>query len=371
MTKRTDLDDVLDGLLLPSEEKVAGPDLSGLSLFELEALMGGSEHEKIAVSPEWIARGVSGGMAQRFAKAGVKMHPDLAEGVHRSIQAGLPATEQAIQRFTQRMGGSADQVAREVRSGRRSFVRAMAPSASSVSPAMHEEALSRLRSVGGPQGIARMMEEHAAKISEDVEYTGQVNNGIASNPEWPRAALGVDAAGRRATPEEKREQEKSVTPDVQHVQPQSDGGSFVTKGAHDEKLLGLFEKEAVSKEWVKRLSESGTLKRLSSAKPLAGPTQDLRNRVISKEVAHRTGADAARRSGGRHWWGGKKDPSRAQIVESLKLDRRADLRGAEAEGILQGQVKHERQRDAAHRVLQSSEKQSSLAAVGAALGRPF
>lgn len=347
MTKRTDLHDVLDGLLIPGEEKVAGPDLSGLSLFELGALMGIK-----TASPELDkqAYGICGPYdGERWLEqfSGSPLYEKAIALAERELaveQKAVAAREKRKQEF--RIDDSTWREHDKLRLDKDKLILEL-----------HKHRAKEQ---------ARNM-----KVAEDVEYTGQVNNGIASNPEWPRAALGVDAAGRRATPEEKREQEKSVTPDVQHVQPQSDGGSFVTKGAHDEKLLGLFEKEAVSKEWVKRLSESGTLKRLSSAKPLAGPTQDLRNRVISKEVAHRTGADAARRSGGRHWWGGKKDPSRAQIVESLKLDRRADLRGAEAEGILQGQVKHERQRDAAHRVLQSSEKQSSLAAVGAALGRPF
>lgn len=133
MTKRTDLDDVLDGLIFPMEKISSDSSLSDLSLFELEALM------------------------------------DLQE----------------------KTSGNGDPL---------------------------REKMKRLGQL-------------KKKQAEDVEYTGQVNNGVPSAPEWPRAALGVDAAGRKATPEERREQLKTVTPDVQHVEPHSDGEQFVTKGA--------------------------------------------------------------------------------------------------------------------------------------------
>ena len=67
------------------------------------------------------------------------------------------------------------------------------------------------------------------KKAELVEYTGHVNNGEPQAPEWPRAALGVDAANRRATPEELRTQTSVQSPDIQHVEPHSDGSDFSKK----------------------------------------------------------------------------------------------------------------------------------------------
>lgn len=49
----------------------------------------------------------------------------------------------------------------------------------------------------------------------NVAYVGNVNTGEASPPAWPRAAMGVDSAGRRATPEEEKAQNDLGTP--QHV----------------------------------------------------------------------------------------------------------------------------------------------------------
>lgn len=168
MTKRTDLHDVLDGLIFPSEKVGGEVDLSHLSLFELEAIMGAQQ--KVADIPGAAGNPIPKG---NLSPETIKKLKDM---FHAPVHVG---------------------------------------------------------------GLKPRL-----KVGSVVEYTGQVNNGIARAPEWPRAALGVDSAGRRAAPEERREQEKVVTPDVQHVQPQSDGGEFVTKGAHDEKLLALFEGSA-------------------------------------------------------------------------------------------------------------------------------
>lgn len=81
------------------------------------------------------------------------------------------------------------------------------------------------------------------KKAELVEYTGQVNNGESQAPEWPRAALGVDAANRRATPEELRTQTSVQSPDIQHVEPHSDGSDFSKKvSSHVVKLAKEGEK---------------------------------------------------------------------------------------------------------------------------------
>jgi hypothetical protein len=67
------------------------------------------------------------------------------------------------------------------------------------------------------------------KKAELVEYTGHVNNGEPQAPEWPRAALGVDSANRRVTPEEAKGQSSVRSPDIQHVEPHSDGSDFSKK----------------------------------------------------------------------------------------------------------------------------------------------
>ena len=426
MTRHTDLHDVLNGLLVPSEEKVAGPDISNLSLFELGELMGikTAGVEKVAVSPGWIERGVVSGAAQRMAKAGVPLHPEVAQGLGAGIRAGLPATESAISRVVTRMGGSAGDVARETRAGRRAMVRSGTvafPKNMSASQAatVNQEGLKNLRALGGPAGVARHVEAGAAKLSEDVEYTGQVNNGEPSNPTWPRAALGVDSAGRKATPEEKREQEKVVTPDVQHVEPHSDGGQFVIKGAHDEKLLGLFTKKAVSEEWLsKRLGDA-------AAKRVLGPIdrifkgdairREVKDRLVGsrdttralkgmgvlkttqpeavfkrhdaweviKDIRERSKKSSYAEERREQEKEAKKTPEERQAKYIAKLDKYIAKKGMTPERAkeilskppsrfkaIYGFGAQERQRDAAHRVL-SQHKTSSLAAVGAVLRRPF
>jgi hypothetical protein len=74
-------------------------------------------------------------------------------------------------------------------------------------------------------GAERKARERREKKASDVQTVGQINNGDPNPPEWPRATLGVDAAGRRATPEEEREQTKVVTPDIAHVQPKTSGAA--------------------------------------------------------------------------------------------------------------------------------------------------
>ena len=79
------------------------------------------------------------------------------------------------------------------------------------------------------KAVRDLQDREKKKKAELVEYTGHVNNGEPQAPEWPRAALGVDSAGRRATPEELRPQTNVRNPDVQHVTPQSGGEEFERK----------------------------------------------------------------------------------------------------------------------------------------------
>jgi hypothetical protein len=73
------------------------------------------------------------------------------------------------------------------------------------------EAVGVLKSASGePAGIGS---------SGNIEYGGDVNTGEAAAPKWPRAAMGVDAAGRKATPSEAKQQQDTATP--QHVEPKT------------------------------------------------------------------------------------------------------------------------------------------------------
>lgn len=304
MTKRTDLHDVLDGLIVPSEKVAADLDLSSLSLFELEALM----ESKTAVSDEWIKKTIQSAKATPerarmsqlkhiFANEG--MGPKRRAAVFALAEKGIEDTK-STDALRDRLG--AHDLVRRAMAGM-PHLKKTAGNGDPLREHMHRKGLLK------------------KKQAEDVEYTGQVNNGIPSNPEWPRAALGVDAAGRKASPEEKREQEKVVTPDVQHVQPHSDGEQFVSKGAHDEKLLSLFEKSAKKTPEERQARYEAKLDKY----------------ITKKEIT----------------------PERAKEILSTPPSRFKAIYGFGAQ---------ERQRDAASRVLQKS---ASLAAVGAALGRPF
>lgn len=76
----------------------------------------------------------------------------------------------------------------------------------------------------------------------DVDYQGNPNNGDPAPRGWPEAALGVESAGRRATPEEQSAQDRTATP--QHVEPST---------------VGDRSKQAVSNSWITKRMVSGGL----------------------------------------------------------------------------------------------------------------
>ena len=69
--------------------------------------------------------------------------------------------------------------------------------------------------------VGKMLKKFAADSPAElpgtgnVDYVGDVNTGATQPPAWPRAAMGVDAAGRRATPAEEKKQDDTASP--QHV----------------------------------------------------------------------------------------------------------------------------------------------------------
>lgn len=132
-----------------------------------------------------------------------------------------------------------------------------------------KKSLRALKAQGASSTDIETLKEYIAnhsKKAELVEYTGHVNNGEPQAPEWPRAALGVDSAGRRATPEELRPQTIARNPDVQHVDPQAGGDEFERKvssmivsavgGARGVSFLGE-TKQAAQKQAFIRLPNIG------------------------------------------------------------------------------------------------------------------
>ena len=192
MSRRTDLDDVVAGLIAPHRTETP----EELSLFDMRALADLREGQKLAANGD-----------------------PLREKMHRLGQ--LKKKSELDPEFTKKL---------------------VAQFNAPVDRGSLERAVASRGASAPPVGLGTKIKGLVSKIkrAEDVEYGGQVNNGIATAPEWPRAALGIDSAGRLATREERRQQDTSVSPDVQHVSPRTDGEGFVTKGAHDEKLISLF-----------------------------------------------------------------------------------------------------------------------------------
>lgn len=75
-------------------------------------------------------------------------------------------------------------------------------------------------------------------LHEGPVYDGGIDSGSSANPDWPRAAMGVDGAGRKATPEELKNQNDTATP--QHVEPKTAG---VLQAA---KRLGLVNQQGLT-----------------------------------------------------------------------------------------------------------------------------
>ncbi len=97
-------------------------------------------------------------------------------------------------------------------------------------------------------GAKKIHDDRKKKASVDVPgnvtYDGDVNTGESGSPTWPRAAMGVEAAGRKATGAEEKQQNDTST--QQHETPKT---SFF-KSAKEEKT-----------------HEKGTLRRIQESYP--------------------------------------------------------------------------------------------------------
>jgi hypothetical protein len=217
---RKDISDFVHGLV--SSEKIASNDLDHLSLSELEALMGGAEEaEKLAFGA--IACGPSDeNWLQQFSytelydKAIALAEKELAlerEELKQRLARKRTIIDDSLWNKRDQLRLEKDQLVLELHKKKAKDQRKDKP---------------KVASNGDP---LREMKARTGKLkkAEEVEYTGQVNNGEPQAPEWPRAALGVDAAGRKATPEELGPQTSVKDPDAQHVEPHSDGEDFAKK----------------------------------------------------------------------------------------------------------------------------------------------
>jgi len=76
-------------------------------------------------------------------------------------------------------------------------------------------------SVYDDMSIAELEVILGIKTASDIAFQGQANNGDDTPRDWPRATMGVDSAGRRATAEEMSRQNDLSFP--QHVSPSEAG----------------------------------------------------------------------------------------------------------------------------------------------------
>lgn len=198
MARANDIHDHAHGLVIPLT-KAAGSSLEHLNLFELEELMGG---EKVAMG---ICGPIDGheNWLQQFS------YTDLYEKAIALAEKELSLEKEEIaDRLKRKREFKVDDTIWNKRDQLRL-------EKDRLILELHKKK-------------AKDQKKGPAKVAGVVEYVGQVNNGEPAAPVWPRAALGVDSAGRKATPEEKKDQENDSTA-VQHVEPQTTGEDFEKK----------------------------------------------------------------------------------------------------------------------------------------------
>lgn len=256
---RNDLKNSLSGLI--PNEKIASADLAHLNLFELEAMLGIDKEEKVALSSmsrygeDWLQQ-FSGTplytKAIALAEKDLKLHQaEMSERQKRKVEFRI---DDSIWNKRDQISLEKDRLILELHK--------------------HHASEQKKSSIG--------------KTASEVEYTGQVNNGDPKMPTWPRAALGVDSAGRKATPEERKNIEGDVaTP--QHVEPHEDGKDFVAKTSHERRLLDAVksasEKRAVSTKWIARHLAKG-VEESAIAQGHSPPHSAKTRNILEGHVAH-------------------------------------------------------------------------------------
>lgn len=224
---RNDTYDYVHGLVV-SEEKVAG-DASYLELDELRVLLG----TKQASVRHPVTYGITHAILRGDAEGARKAKRHLAH------PWDVETMEDYIENHSKK-AGVLDVLRKKVVPVATRQAAAAAGHAPGSIAQLGAIAGAGARAQRGPTGFLshmagsrqydRLIEALVAqKVAGVVTYEGFVNNGDPRAPTWPRAALGVDSAGRQATPEEIRKQMSRTASPAVH--PMSTGAPFSLKTA--------------------------------------------------------------------------------------------------------------------------------------------
>lgn len=300
MSKHNELEDFVNGLVQPT--KIAESDLDLMSVSELEALIGldlTTDDEKVAYLDACVkeARGDDryGSWLEQFegsplkAKALQLCEQELAleqQRLQRRIDRDAQMkeeettwTQQDMLRLQKDMlmlelhksksgmgagAGGADPTmqpqaapAEPAAEEPTEEVAVVAPEepapAAPPKPKADKKPVNPAKEEGKTAGLLAAIE----KRSNDVQTVGQVNNGDPNSPTWPRAALGVDSAGRRATAEEAAQQSSHGMPKTNPAQAIQAGRQFgapvvANASVLDQLSRTSFDKLSVSKSWITR-----------------------------------------------------------------------------------------------------------------------
>ncbi len=214
------LENFVHGLYAEEQErKIAAADLDHLSLEELSAVIGldlDPEFEKKASLVAKVAYGDSEEYLEDFE--GTPLYAEAIALCEKMLQAEAECIKRRQERSKERASEDniydvKDQLRLQKKMLKLKLHKMRAAGAAPPSDDDDEGDDEEKTSAAEAAGIAG---------SGNVEYVGDVNTGVSEAPTWPRAAMGVDSAGRKATPSEaKKRDEPGGTP--QHVEPKTAG----------------------------------------------------------------------------------------------------------------------------------------------------
>lgn len=242
MSHVNDLEDFVNDLSAPV--KIAETDLDNLSLPELEALMGldlTEDNEKVAYLDACVKSAYGddryGSWLDQFA--GSPLHAKALQLCEEELGLEQERLQRRIERQEQNQGDDDIWTRQDMLRLQKDMLmlelhKSKAGAGGGKDPTMQPQAGAEPAAEAPPKP-GKTTPPKEGKTASDIQTVGQINNGDPSQPSWPRASLGVDAAGRRATPEEEAAQGRADT-HVQHRDP-------VTKSAGAATQLG----EAVMK----------------------------------------------------------------------------------------------------------------------------
>jgi len=224
-----DLHDFVHGLVLPT--KIAATDLDHLSIEQLEALIVLPEAEKVAYLSRCLAEG-TGGDAWLDQFCDSPLHAKAVQLCEQELALEQQELQQRLKRRAEREKMEAQMESEDDIWTKKDILRLQK---AQLALELHKA----MKGQGGgkdptmkPQPTEQVMpaSEEGDKTAEangaDIQTVGQINNGDPQDPSWPRSTLGLDSAGRRATPEEEAEQKQTglaanpATPDASFHNPE-------------------------------------------------------------------------------------------------------------------------------------------------------